>query len=194
MDRFIINKIRDYILVEENLIDLMNLTNQRIEALTKTERETLSILNSQLKDLDSRLERLYDALETGKLELDELAPRINSLITKRSQLERARQEALEVTDEKKLGIKDLKLMRSYAANLREALGYASITQQKAILKSFVEKIGVSKSFITIDYKLPMPPLNSENETIGVLDIVGSGRPCMSKGKTKTFSQTLALVH
>jgi len=49
IERFIVNKIRDYILAEENLVDLMALTNKKIEALSKSEGETLEILINQLK-------------------------------------------------------------------------------------------------------------------------------------------------
>jgi len=37
------------------------------------------LLESQLNDMDGRLGRPYEALETGKLELDDLAPRIREL-------------------------------------------------------------------------------------------------------------------
>jgi site-specific DNA recombinase len=176
MERFIINKIKDYILVEKNLVDLMALTNKKIEALSESGGETLEILKNQLKDIDSRLERLYDALETGKLELDDIAPGISTLVTRRSQLEEAQKAAMAVVQEKKLDIKDMELMRSYAADLRNVLSSASIMQQKAVLKPFIKKIGVSRSSVTIEYKLPMPPREEESDTVGVLDIVGSGEP------------------
>jgi len=43
--------------------------------------DKLKSLESQIKDIDLRLDRLYDALETGKLELGKLAPRISDLIS-----------------------------------------------------------------------------------------------------------------
>ena len=33
------------------------------------------------------------------------------------------------------------------------------------------------SYVTIDYLLPVPPLDTESESVGVLDIVWIGRPC-----------------
>jgi site-specific DNA recombinase len=161
------------------------LTNKKIEALSESEGETLDILKNQLKDIDSRLERLYDALETGKLELDDIAPRISTLVTRRSQLEEAQKAAMSIVQEKKLDIKDMELMRSNAADLRNVLSSASIMQQKAVLKSFIKKIGASISSVTIEYMLPMPPREEEGDTVGVLDIVGSGEP----EETRTTSPT-----
>ena len=49
----------------------------------------------EMGEMERRLGRLYDALETGKVELDDLAPRIKELKEKRGLLERARAEAQE---------------------------------------------------------------------------------------------------
>ena len=38
--------------------------------------EELSRISDEIAGLNNRLERLYDALETSKLKLDDLAPRI----------------------------------------------------------------------------------------------------------------------
>jgi hypothetical protein len=39
----------------------------------------LDVIDAELRDARVRLSRLYDALETGKIELDDLAPRIKEL-------------------------------------------------------------------------------------------------------------------
>lgn len=39
----------------------------------------VATLDTQLSEIDKRLQRLYDALETRKLILDDLAPRIKEL-------------------------------------------------------------------------------------------------------------------
>jgi len=40
----------------------------------------------ELEDVESRLHKLYNALETGKLELEDLAPRIKALRTQKDDL------------------------------------------------------------------------------------------------------------
>ena len=50
----------------------------------------------------------------------------------------------------------------------------------AFLKSFMESVDVSESEVTVNYTLPMPPVDAEKETIGVLDFGQSGRPYRSR--------------
>lgn len=47
----------------------------------------MKAFEAQIKDIDSRLERLYDTLETGKLEPGELAPRISDLTSRKKDLQ-----------------------------------------------------------------------------------------------------------
>ncbi len=67
-------------------------------------------------------------------------------------------------------------MRRYVEDLRYLLGSASVMEQKASLKSFVKRIDVSCSEVTIDYTLPIPPLNQDKETVGVLAFIQNGGP------------------
>ena len=81
-------------------------------------------------------------------------------------------------------------MRGYAADLRNVLGSGSIMEQKGFLKLFIKSIAVSNSHMTLNYTLPMPPSNTDKETVGVLDFAGSGRPYRSK--SRTFIASFAL--
>ena len=53
-------------------------------------------------------------------------------------------------------------------------------EQKRFLKSFVSSVDVSKSEVTVNYTLPMPPLNMYQDTVGVLALGRSGRPSGSR--------------
>jgi|AP45_3_1055517.scaffolds.fasta_scaffold339979_1 hypothetical protein len=64
---------------ERHLEELERLTNQEFARSTGLAKERVVLLESQLNDMDGRLGRPYEALETGKLELDDLAPRIREL-------------------------------------------------------------------------------------------------------------------
>jgi chromosome segregation ATPase len=47
----------------------------------------LAVIDAQLEDVRRRLHKLYDALETGKLEVEDLAPRIKELNAQKDDLE-----------------------------------------------------------------------------------------------------------
>ena len=59
------------------------------------EREKLQILEDQIADVGSRLGKLYDAWETGKFRVGELAPRIKALTQKREELQCAKSDIKE---------------------------------------------------------------------------------------------------
>ncbi len=82
--------------------------------------------------------------------------------------------------EKRLELDDIDVMRRYVEDLKSVLGTASIMEQKRFLKSFVSSVDVSKSEVTVNYTLPMPPLNMYQDTVGVLALGRSGRPYRSR--------------
>ena len=174
IEGFIIDKIKTYILTDDNLGELIELTNEEIQNISENSADKVKVLEFQMKDIDSRLERLYDALETGKLELGELAPRISDLISRKKDLQEAAMKARESGYEEPIGAADINEIKNYVDDLRGVLNSASILEQKAFLRSFVKGIDVSKSDVTINYTLPMPPMNDYRETVGVLGFKQNG--------------------
>jgi len=177
---FIIDRIKGYVLTDENLTELVKLTNEEIETLSSSELERIRMVDRHINDTDVRLGRLYDALETGKLGINELAPRISRLVARKAELNKTRLEAEYAVQEKKLELDDIDVMRRYVEDLKSVLGTASIMEQKRFLKSFVSSVDVSKSEVTVNYTLPMPPLNMYQDTVGVLALGRSGRPYRSR--------------
>ncbi len=167
------DKIKQNILTDDNLRELVELTNEEIRNLSDSIEENIEAYRVQLGDVDSRLERLYDALETGKLKLDELAPRISSLVVRKKELQvaitKVKSEKYEPIDST-----DINTLKVYVDGLREVLGSAEVLQQKAFLKNFIKSIDVSRSDVTIHYTLPMPPRNEYTESVGVLGFKQSG--------------------
>jgi hypothetical protein len=58
-----------------------------LDAETAEHRQSLSAIVKEVADVTQRLDRLYDALETGKITLEDLAPRIQQLRIRQEQLE-----------------------------------------------------------------------------------------------------------
>jgi len=180
IEGFVIEKIRNYILTDDNLIDLMRLTNDELSTEFEAERENLSVLEKQTNDIESRLEHLYDALETGTFSSEELAPRIRKLQTRKEELFQAKEKAELSLQLNVFEMPDMAIIQEYVDDLRLLLGASPIVEQRAFLKSFVKEIKVDKEKVTINYTLPMPPKNSEEEVIGVLPFIQHGRPCRSR--------------
>ncbi len=91
----VINRIKDCILTEENLQELVRLTNEELAQTCAEKKEKLELLRAQIAEVDSRLGKLYDALETGEFKGGELAPRIQALFQKKEELQQAKADAEE---------------------------------------------------------------------------------------------------
>jgi len=124
--------------------------------------------------MDSRLGKLYDALETGEFKGGELAPRIKVLSQKKEELLQAKADAEEILCYKSVDMADLQVVQDYADDLRNLLAKSSITGQRSFLKSFVERIAVDESEVKVYYTIPMPPYSVSEETMGVLPFVHHG--------------------
>ena len=95
-------------------------------------------------EVENRLARLYNALESGKLDLNDLAPRIKELRAKQDELSKAR-----VVAEAEMTLPgyqqlDVDAVYSYVADIRNILDESEVAQRKAFLRSFVKKIVVEK--------------------------------------------------
>ncbi|GAF70910.1 unnamed protein product, partial [marine sediment metagenome] len=69
-------------------------------------RQSLDSFIDEIADVDRRLERLYDALETGKIQLVDLAPRIQQLRQRQGQLQLARLETEHQLSDRRVELAD----------------------------------------------------------------------------------------
>jgi len=120
-EKAVIDKIKERILTEDNLRELARLVNEEMDAVASETRQRLETVRGEIADVHRRLGRLYDALETGKLTLNDLAPRIQALRHQEDQLQAARLELEELLTERKIQLADEKVVRSYVEDLRVAL-------------------------------------------------------------------------
>jgi len=88
----------------------------------------------------------------------ELAPRIRELQEKRELPSRARGELQETLSEGQVDQVHWETVLSYLENLREILGYGSGTEQKLLLRSFIQSIDKLESEVVLHYSLPLPPV------------------------------------
>ena len=79
VEDFVVEKIRERILTEETITELVTLVAEEIDAMAGELSGRLEVIDAELGDVQSRLQRLYEALETSELTLEVLSPRIFSL-------------------------------------------------------------------------------------------------------------------
>jgi site-specific DNA recombinase len=174
IEGLVIDRIRGYVLTEDNLQELVRLTNEELIQASDECRKRQQILDDQIAEVDSRLGKLYDALETGEFKGGTLAPRIQALFQKKEELQQAKAEAEDALRYQAVDVADPQVMREYVDDLRSLLDRSSIIEQRSLLKSFVDRIEVYDSEVNMYYTIPMPPDNTVEEMVGVVPIVHHG--------------------
>ena len=174
VERQVIEQLRARVLTEENLERLVKMVNEELQTLSASLNDRLEVVDTELRDVKARLAKLYEALETGKLELDDLAPRIKELKLRQDELSKAR--VLLEAEVAARGVQpvDEALVKAYARDLRGLLEEAELTERRAFLRSFVKRIEVNRGQVSVQYRLPLPQGGKASEPRTVLPTVTSG--------------------
>ena len=156
VEDFIVEKIRERILTEETIVELVTLVAEEIDAMAGELSGRLEVIDAELLDVRKRLERLYEALETSDLTLEVLSPRIFSLRHREEQLEAAREDAVSQLEQRRVELPTTEEIKGYVADFREFLQEGTIPERKALIRNFVEGIEVVGDEATLTYTIPMP--------------------------------------
>ena len=174
VEDFIVEKIRERILTEETIVELVTLVAEEIDAMAGELSGRLEVIEAELRDVRKRLERLYEALETSELTLEVLSPRIFSLRHREEQLEAAREDAETQLEQRRVELPTTEEIKGYVADFREFLQEGTFPERKALIRNFVEGIEVVGDEATLTYTVPMPKDGVKRESASVLDFVQSG--------------------
>jgi site-specific DNA recombinase len=181
LEQLVIEQVKRRVLNQQSLEELVGLVNMELDSTHDILREKLDTIDAELNDVEIRLSKLYDVLETEKLSLDDLAPRIKNLRARQDELSKARllAEAEKIT--RVVKHVDAEIVKGYARDLECLLGEAEVLESKAFLRSFIKRIEIDGGSAKIHYTLPMPPDGKMKESLGVLPMVTFG----GEGGTRT---------
>ena len=159
----VIEKIRERILTKENLVNLVRMVNEEMDSTMKSYQDELNLISDAITDVNHRLERLYDAIETGKLNLDDLVLRIRELRSRQDQLQARRIEIESHMSDRKVELADLETISGYVNDLHDLLKEGSLAERRSFIRSFVREVTVTGDEVVLNYTMP---LLSDNITIG----------------------------
>ena len=172
----VVDTIRGRILNDQTITELVVLVAEEIDALAGELGGQLQAVEAELADVRSRLERLYEALETTELTMQALSPRILKLRQREDQLEAAQEDAARQLRQRKADLPTTEEIKEYVAEFRDFLSAGSIPERKALIRNFVKSIDVAGDDATLTYTIPMPSDGVTKERTPVLDFVQSGPP------------------
>ena len=170
IEKLVIDQIKQKVLTPEYLEGLVKLVNAELDSTHGLLKNKLDDIDLELEEVRSRLAKLYDVLETGKLSLDDIAPRIKELKAKQDGLMKTRVQT--EADMVLEGVQHInaEAVKAYAQDLRSLLEDGDFIQSKAFLRSFVKKIIIDGDKAKIQYHLPMPPDGKRTQEEEVLPI------------------------
>ena len=174
LERFVVSQVRDIVLEESNLEELVRLVNLDLEERKVGVESQIGNCRNRLKGLQSRLDRHYQALETGALELTDVAQRIKTLRESISSLEEEETELLESQEQDSLLLADVRWVLRFGKELSTTLRTGSFEEQKGFLESLIKEIRVGKDSLDIEYHLPRPQEETEGCMPSVLHSFTSG--------------------
>jgi site-specific DNA recombinase len=182
----VIDKIKEHVLTTENLTRLVDIVNEEMDGLALGYHQRLDSIVDGIADVDRRLDRLYDALETGKIQIADLAPRIQQLRQRREQLQAAKWELEQRLSDRRVELSDAETVAGYVSDLRDLLTEGSLAERKTFIRSFVKEVKVTGDDVLLTYTMPILPGGVTEERLPVLSIVHYG----GLGWTRTNGLTL----
>ena len=170
LEGFVIDRIKENILTEENLRELVEITNEELRGNRRQAQSELAGLERFVEAVRLKLTRLYAALESGKVDIDDLAPRLKELRAEQRALEERRVQALADTNESACMELDLAKIQDYAGEMRALLESSTFLESKTFLGSFVGKVEYTKREVAIEYTAPVLTgrgLNGDREVLNI---------------------------
>ncbi len=179
VERGVVQKLKSDVLTEDHLTALIKLVNNEVNRGKTQIEELLEEKDAQIDVLNGRLDKLYAALETGKLDMDDLAPRIKDL---RAQIEALKGARVDLELQRASKAIDLGRaeVRALVSDLHSSLDKGDMFERKSFLRSFIDRIDMDRpDGGTITYRLPIMPekqegLPDEGGRLGVLSLQKTG--------------------
>jgi site-specific DNA recombinase len=175
LESFVLGRIRENILTDENIKQLVEFVNDELRKVSGLHEEQLRDIEQQTGQVQSRLSKLYAALETGKVDVEDLAPRIKELRARQIELGEQKGDLLNKMNEGAPEPLNVYRVKTYVASMKTILDSSSFIEQKTFLRSFIKRIELDEPRVVIDYTMPLP-INGLTTTEEVLCIDKPGSP------------------
>ena len=201
-EKLIVSEIRENVLTESNIRDLVKLLDEEMDGVAREQRERLENIEEELEDVKKRLGRIWQVIETTDIEMADASERIKEHRERKEKLEIAAEEARGLLSERRKFLDSADTIATFAEDMSEFLKTSELTQTRAFVHSFVKEIAVKPGKAAIVYSIPTPedsPIGGADAAEvalngGVRSTVQSGGPCGDRTHdTRIKSPVLCLL-
>ena len=151
-EKLIIEQVRENVLTESNIRDLVKLLDEEMDGIAREQRERLETVEQELEDVKRRLGRIWQVIENTDIEMADASDRIREHRERQEQLETAAQDARAMLAERRVMLDSADTIAAFAAEMSEFLKTSELTETKA----FVKEVQVRPGKATIIYTIPTP--------------------------------------
>jgi hypothetical protein len=187
IEKAVVEKLKERVLIPKNLRDLLRLTNEQLTTQTTKAAREVSVIDEQIESKQKKLDRLYEALESGSLVLGDLAPRIKKLKAEIDDLQRrAFSVKAEVSSKRRLKPMSIEELKRHVDDLYTLLSEGTVFERRSFLGSFIKRISIDYPQVSVSYTFPLvkkPPFTTE-----VLSLVTNGGPYETSFTTRGHGQ------
>ena len=155
-EKLIVHEIRENVLTESNIRDLVKLLDEEMDGVAREQRERLETIEEELEDVKKRLGRIWQVIETTDIEMADASERIREHRERKEKLEVAAEEARALLSERRQFLDSADTIATFAAEMSEFLKTSELTETKAFVRSFVKEIVVKPGRAAILYSIPTP--------------------------------------
>ncbi|MFC1808150.1 recombinase family protein [Candidatus Omnitrophota bacterium] len=154
LDKKVIDRVKILLFSDENMKKLTNDINQAAKFLRTDYWKKITDLKKKASDLQNRVMRQYEAIESGVIDISLVAPRLKELKTQRESLHK------EITYYENLNNRHQPIHISRATidgfrkEMEEIFVGNNIQEKREFLKKFIEKIIIKEDKIEIVYYAP----------------------------------------
>ena len=173
-EELIVGQIREHILTESNIQDLVKLVDEEMDGVAREQRQKLETIEQERVEVRRKLDRIWHALETTDLDISDASSRIKGHREREEQLEVAAGEAKKALLERRTFLDNVDTITEFAKDMSDFLKTSSLTESKAFVTSFVKEIRVNTRQATVAYTIPTPDAIRPNDEIVTPTGFGTG--------------------
>ncbi len=173
-ERLIVDQIRQHILTESNMRDLVKMVNEEMDSVIREQQERVEAADAELADIRRRMDRLWELVEKTDLTTEEILPRIRHHLENQERLEQAADEARSILALRRASVQDVERIAAYAREMSEFLMESEVTETKSFIRSFVKEITVQPGKAVIHYAIPTP-LDNDIDGADIAEVALSRR-------------------
>ena len=176
----VLNRVQNVLLHEDNLSKLVREVNREIRKERSSITNHLNRIDEERKELQARLDRYFEAFETGSLAPVDLQERVSELKNKISDLDVRKAE---LSSGSAYPLMSEKGVLGYVTQLRETLSNADSAGRKSVIQSFIETLEVDGSEVRVEYHLPGEDNGQERSTVLSTVPAGGTEGIRTRGST-----------